>query len=292
MATSPGHYQSYQIGPDAYSGNGSVDWTTSRYSGHAAVALLRAAENTTPDSKYKTYRAQCARAGIPSSPYLFMHFGASAPAEPQADALHAACQPVDRTGYVPTIDVEFPGGRSKHGITAQEALDAVTACAERVKQLFGAWPMIYTSHVVWIDPDGLNNLPAPELGKHCPLWVKYWPFPVGSPAVYDSARVDAIARPALPPPWSSYQVHQYQGDAVGYQGFPTKVDLNRVHVLAIGAQGPEVAWLQARVGADPDGDFGPKTEAAVEMFQRAHGLAVDGVAGVKTQAAASWVVLP
>src|SRR5258707_4329210 len=96
FATTPGHYQSYQIGPDAYSGNGTVDWTSARYSGHAAVAILRACEGVTPDSEYATYRAQCVRIGIPSSPYLFMRFGSTAPTPAaQADALYAACQPID-----------------------------------------------------------------------------------------------------------------------------------------------------------------------------------------------------
>ena len=63
------NYQSYQVGPDAYSGNNGVDWISARYSGHAAFAILRACENTTPDSEYASYRAECARVGIPSSPY-------------------------------------------------------------------------------------------------------------------------------------------------------------------------------------------------------------------------------
>jgi peptidoglycan hydrolase-like protein with peptidoglycan-binding domain len=36
----------------------------------------------------------------------------------------------------------------------------------------------------------------------------------------------------------------------------------------------------------PDGNFGPKTEAAMRAFQRANGLLPDGIAGPKT-----WILL-
>ncbi|HZH15666.1 MAG TPA: peptidoglycan-binding protein [Archangium sp.] len=58
--------------------------------------------------------------------------------------------------------------------------------------------------------------------------------------------------------------------------------------LREGARGEPVRALQNRlnqlgfnVGA-ADGSFGPKTEAAVKAFQRAHGLTADGVVGPKT----------
>ncbi|MBX7100388.1 MAG: peptidoglycan-binding protein [Myxococcaceae bacterium] len=59
----------------------------------------------------------------------------------------------------------------------------------------------------------------------------------------------------------------------------------------VGSQGAEVKELQSRLqaqGFDPgpvDGDYGPRTRAAVTAFQQAHGLEVDGVAGPKTWAA-------
>jgi zinc D-Ala-D-Ala carboxypeptidase len=63
-------------------------------------------------------------------------------------------------------------------------------------------------------------------------------------------------------------------------------------VLKQGASGDDVRQLQIRVSGYPgydatialDGVFGPATEAAVVRFQRAYGLAADGVAGTQTYA--------
>ena len=57
--------------------------------------------------------------------------------------------------------------------------------------------------------------------------------------------------------------------------------------LRIGASGPDVERLQALLkqhGGDlaPDGQFGPKTAAAVKSFQRQNGLAADGIVGPQT----------
>jgi len=61
--------------------------------------------------------------------------------------------------------------------------------------------------------------------------------------------------------------------------------------LRIGSSGESVRQLQARLqqaGFDPggvDGKFGQKTETAVERFQTARGLTVDGIAGNETMRA-------
>jgi hypothetical protein len=65
-------------------------------------------------------------------------------------------------------------------------------------------------------------------------------------------------------------------------------------ILARGSTGDDVRTLQAALrslGLYPppariDGDFGPKTEAAVMAFQSSRGLAVDGIVG-----AATWTAL-
>jgi hypothetical protein len=60
-------------------------------------------------------------------------------------------------------------------------------------------------------------------------------------------------------------------------------------ILERGDSGPSVEQLQRvlkawypRLGITVDGDFGPATEAAVKHFQKAAGLAADGVAGPNT----------
>ena len=42
--------------------------------------------------------------------------------------------------------------------------------------------------------------------------------------------------------------------------------------------------VQQIVGATVDGQFGPKTDAAVRAYQEKHGLFIDGIVGPKTAA--------
>src|SRR5436309_6796260 len=58
------------------------------------------------------------------------------------------------------------------------------------------------------------------------------------------------------------------------------------HYLRLGSQGPDVVRVQAALGQVPDGIFGPRTDAAVRIFQARNGLASDGIVGPKT-----WGVL-
>jgi len=52
--------------------------------------------------------------------------------------------------------------------------------------------------------------------------------------------------------------------------------------LKEGSKGREVVGLQMALGIAADGHFGAGTKAAVEEFQRKHGLTVDGIAGPQT----------
>jgi hypothetical protein len=55
-------------------------------------------------------------------------------------------------------------------------------------------------------------------------------------------------------------------------------------LLKRGDSGEDVKLLQKALGITPaDGNFGPKTDAAVRNFQGSHGLAIDGLVGPTTQ---------
>jgi putative chitinase len=50
-------------------------------------------------------------------------------------------------------------------------------------------------------------------------------------------------------------------------------------LLKLGSEGQDVIKLQNKLGVDPIGKFGPKTEAAVKAWQLANGITADGIVG-------------
>lgn len=88
----------------------------------------------------------------------------------------------------------------------------------------------------------------------------------------------------------SYSIHS--SSIIGY-GRPkyelvtgTAVPVEDDGILRIGSKGKAVRFLQLCLGGlDDDGSFGPKTDAKVKAFQKAHGLTPDGEVGPHTWAA-------
>ena len=56
------------------------------------------------------------------------------------------------------------------------------------------------------------------------------------------------------------------------------------HYLKVGAKDPEVKYLQTKLKVATTGIFDIKTEQAVKVLQKKHGLLVDGIVGPKTWA--------
>ena len=55
-------------------------------------------------------------------------------------------------------------------------------------------------------------------------------------------------------------------------------------LLKVGSEGEDVKKLQIKLGVDPIGKFGPKTETAVKEWQKSNGLTADGIVGGGTWA--------
>jgi putative chitinase len=55
-------------------------------------------------------------------------------------------------------------------------------------------------------------------------------------------------------------------------------------LLKLGSKGDDVKKLQAKLGVETTGNFGPKTEAAVKTWQKSNGLKDDGIVGDGTWA--------
>lgn len=66
---------------------------------------------------------------------------------------------------------------------------------------------------------------------------------------------------------------------------PDGYNANSRYPLRLCNRGPAVALVQARLGVNADGFFGPSTRQAVRDFQGANGLAVDGLVGPDTWSA-------
>lgn len=143
-------------------------------------------------------------------------------------------------------------------------------------------------------PVGLNELRPGDLlfkgnpATHVGIYLGNGQF-IHSPRTGDVVKIQAMSS------YSGWNNARRIFDGAGATATTAPAPTDTVSVssgsLRRGTRGAAVVELQNALkaqGFDPgpaDGDFGPKTEAAVKAFQAAKGLEVDGVAGPKTRAA-------
>jgi len=285
------------------------NWTVAKQpSGDGSTlqfVILRATYGDWIDTDYLRDYAGIKAAGLLRGVYMYPLYkngqGVIMTPEQLVDALLRALM---QGGYergkdlLPAIDIESGGSPVKYGVSAANALKWYERIYELLKAEFGVAPMIYTSGRVW--REDLKNLMT-EM-TDCALWLaKPWPWVEHTTPQRSITQAfsNGMYDPEVPIPWGggNWVAQQYQGDSWGWPGIvrpanqPGQVDCNRFHTIKEGAKGALVRWYQQRLsGIVVDGVFGPKTKQAVINFQKAHGLAADGIIGVKTFVPLSWVV--
>lgn len=282
------------IGVDSshVAGNGQINWTKAKAEGSIGFSFLRAAFGDIEDLDFSREWPRMRDLGIPRGAYFFLRFPSAGhtPAAPEAQA-REACNIIGRLSkddFPPALDVEFPGGRSETGLTAQQCLDNVMAAWHVLADKYGTAPIVYTSARVW--HECLEDLDQLELATS-PLWLARYPFKSGAPIrdanVFLGGRLD----PPVPTPWrdqGNWWLHQYQGDAVGFPGFGGKVDMNRFHSMSVGNKGARVSWVQRKLMLEVTGIYDLGLEAEVRAFQRRNELQPDGIIGPRTFARLCW----
>jgi hypothetical protein len=286
-------------------GNKPPDWNSfgaacTANGGRAAMAIIRGCWGTQRDLTLARDLEKAWDAGLVVGAYLYLRMpnaGFFAPPETQVDAfaMSYGTPPPRPRSLVPTLDVEDTGlWNQGHGPAARQELEWVTRAWSRMRDIYGAPPMIYTSDRVWTED--LHRLPSVEMSQS-PLWVaKPWPIDVRRPAqLSDALFKDGRNDPVVPGPWGdrNWWLHQYQGDALPTPGFSKTVDLSRFRVMRVGEVGARVAWVRDRlalpnVGTPPVAVFDADMLRAVRTFQADKRLEVDGIIGPQTFAALSW----
>lgn len=246
--------------------------------------IFRAAYGTWADPTIgRDWRAAQA-AGLITGAYLYlrMHDLRMDP-EAQVHTFANSLGVITDRDLVPTIDVEDTG------MSPADELEWVHRAWQAMHDIYGVSPMIYTSARVWTED--LDGLPNGDLVKS-PLWLaKPWPWAERTAARLSPGPFTGTAyAPAVPKPWGAgnWWLHQYQGDARPVPGVTNTVDLSRFNQMVQGERGDRVAWVQARIGATPDGSFGPMTATALRRFQADRSLTANAVVDPKTFVALLW----
>ena len=228
---------------------------------------------------------------FPRGAYMGPAVMASHGAAEQVAVFHDAVQTVgglwNGADFPPCLDLEFPQGIAGTGMTRDAIMAWVRTAVAEIRRLFGCSPIIYTSGRVWntSDADCLGDPPAPDLAE-CPLWLAHYRLQPRQPA----ALPPWAPPPPVPHPWGDeWHAHQTQGDALGVPGFTSTVDVDRFRGAEFGDHGGHVAWFQRKLNIKDDGAYGPQTEAAVQNFQRAHGLPTGPGMDLQTFIRAAWL---
>lgn len=258
-------------GIDVSHHNGAINWSQVKSAGVQFVYIKATEGRTYTDPTFLTNVKGVKAAGLKVGAYHFAN-----PANRASDDAANFINALKKIDYdlMPVLDLES----APTGMTAAQLVAWAKDFLSRVEAATGKRAMIYTG--VWFANKyaGFNSALADR-----PLWVSY----------YKTTLPSSFAG------WTKWTAWQYtdSGKIVGISG---NVDLNIAEslddlladtVAAYDAnpafhralsltspymRGADVKAVQERLGSKPDGIFGPKTKADVEMWQAHHDMDATG----------------
>jgi lysozyme len=180
------------------------------------------------DQWYDYNWTEARRVGILRGTYQYF-----APAEDpiaQADLLLDRMGPLEDGDLPPVLDVEQADGR-----TAEQIVEAIHIWSDRVEEVLGVLPIIYTAKYFWQDSVG-----APEDFLDHPLWVANY----------------GVDCPLMADPWPRWDFWQYTstGSVSGIGG-----NVDRDHWNGTLAELQDFAWPPTATPDDPDAPDAPDT---------------------------------
>lgn len=258
---------------------------------------IKAAENLAVDPDFEWTRQQAEDFGMPWFPYVFLR-----PGDNDATIAH----------FISVIGKNLPG------VLDWETAGVISAVMERwIGQLegktgriplcyYGRWPVAPVSPAIARCPRILPEYPAnPNSAPMLPLWDGTGPVPTDwsqtaliwqySGTGHLGGIAPEIDLNRISCPLETLRTWRDTGKLVstGPSVAPTPADspatpaANSPRILRQHMTGPDVKEMQMLLGKagyqiTADGSFGPATLTAVDAYQRAHGLGVDGVVGPAT----------
>ncbi len=265
-------------------------------------ALLRGAYHMSKDKCFEDFYAACKERNIPVGVYLYSMAKTVAQAKNEAEALIAAVLRGKQFEYPIYIDVE---DKVQRALGKDLLTNIIIAFCETLEKA-GYYAGIYSTASFLSSYTHESKLYRfdkwiAQWSKKCSYTGDYgmWQFG-GETNLLRSNKVAGVvcdqdyALKDYPAIIKGLGLNGFGGESIDDKMSATEKEVEgytmNMRNLKRGSRGEDVRALQILLAGrgyngkmnKPDGIFGPNTEGAVKLYQKAKGLAVDGIAGPKT----------